>query len=193
MKGFLRFLLGLLGVIVIALIVLSVIEPKDVIVQRSIVIQAPKAAVFEQIVKFKNWPNWSPWQERDPKEQIMYSGVDGTAGSGYHWIGDPKLTGEGEMKNTSVEDGKLNYDLNTIKPFKKESMGYFQAVDTVNGSTRVTWSITMHFGTPSNAMNAFMDMDKMLGGDFERGLQNMKKYAEAHAMSAQVTDTTHHS
>ncbi len=181
MKSFLRFLLVLLGVIVIGIIVLGVVEPKDVTIQRSIVINAPKTAVFEQVVKFKNWPHWSPWYQMDTNVQMTYNGTDGSQGSNYHWVGDPKRTGEGEMSNTGVEGTKLNYALHFIKPYDGQAQGYFDATDTGNSQTKVVWSISMHQKFPMNAMNAFMNMDKMLGGDFDRGLQNLKKYVETNA------------
>src|SRR6202012_1976898 len=41
--------------------------------------------------------------------------------------------------------------------------------------------ISMHMPFPLNAMNVFMDMDKMMGPDFESGLNNMKEYVEANS------------
>lgn len=179
MKSFLRFLLVLLGVIVVGILVLAIIEPKDCTVQRSMVINAPKTAVFDKIVHFKDWPHWSPWYQMDTTAQLSYFGTDGTQGSGYHWVGDSKKTGEGEMTNTGVAGTKMMYALHFIKPFSGNAEGSFTVADTANGQSVVTWSITLHHPFPMNAMNAFVNMDKMLGGDFNRGLENLKKYAES--------------
>jgi len=182
MKGFLRFLLALLGIVVLGILVLGIIEPKDFTLTRSIVINAPKPVVKEQVVIFKNWHNWSPWYKKDSLVQMTYFGTDGTQGSGYHWVGTSSQTGEGIMTNTGMTGDKMNFTLRMIKPMQAESPGYFNVADTANGQTVVTWSITMHHGYPMNAINAFMD--KMLGPDFDNGLQYMKTYVEANAKPA---------
>ncbi len=181
MKKFLRFLLVLLGIIVLGIVILGIIEPKDISVSRSTVIAAPKDVIWEQIIKFKNWPHWSPWYEMEPTVQMTYTGNDGQPGSAYQWKGDSKKTGEGTMKNTGVKDGELDWTITFIKPFSAEATGTFKLADTTGGNTKVTWTFNEHFPFPMNAMNAFVDMDKMLGGDFARGLANMKKYCEAQA------------
>jgi effector-binding domain-containing protein len=183
MKKFLRFLLVLLGIIVLGIIILGIVEPKDISVSRSTVIAAPKDVVWEQIVKFKNWPHWSPWYQMDTNVQMTYTGEDGQPGSAYHWLGDNKKTGEGTMKNTGVKDGEMDWAITFIKPFSAEASGAFKLSDTTGGAVKVTWSFNEHFTFPMNAMNAFVDMDKMLGGDFTRGLENLKKYCETQAAS----------
>lgn len=178
MKNFLRFLLALFILLIAAILVLGVIEPKDVTVQRSVMINAPAPAIFDQIVKFKNWPHWSPWYQMEPSEQISYYGIDGQVGSGYHWVG--QKTGTGDMKNTGVTDRQMNYLLSFIKPFKKDATGFFKLKDTA-GQTMVTWSVSMHTSFPWNASAVLVNMDKMLGPDFENGLNNLKKYVEGSA------------
>ncbi len=192
MKGFLRFLLALLGVVILGILVLGLVEPKDFVLTRSIVINAPKAAVRDQVMTFKNWHNWSPWYKKDSTVQMTYFGTDGTPGSGYHWVGSTSETGEGTMTNTGETADKMNFTLHMIKPMQAESQGYFNVVDTANRQTVVTWSITMHHGYPMNAINLFMD--KMLGPDFDNGLQYMKTYVEAPPAPAApaATDTAKH-
>ena len=186
MKKFLRFLVILLAVVVAAVLILALVEPTDVTVTRSAVINAPKDAVFAQVVNFKNWPNWSPWYQMEPTMKITYSGTDGQPGSGYHWVGEKK-TGEGEMTNKGVNGTQMDYELAFVKPREGKANGSFKADDTA-GMTRVAWSISMHMGFPWNAMNAFMNMDKMLGGDFESGLSNMKKYVGSHPTAGSDVD-----
>lgn len=186
MRKFFRFMLILIIIIVVAVLVLGVVEPKDVVVQRSTLIKAPKDMVFNQIVNFKNWVNWNPWYQMDSSEKITYTGADGQPGSTFHWVGDPKKTGEGQMTDTAVKGTEMDYSLHTITPFNHVAGGFMSAEDAGNGMTRVTWSITMHSSFPWNASFAFVKMDKLLGGDFERGLQNMKKYCEAMAANTGV-------
>ena len=179
MKKFLRFLVILIIVVVAVVLILALVEPTDITVTRTTMIKAPKEAVFDQMVTFKNWPNWSPWYQMEPTMKITYSGTDGQPGSGYHWEGDDKKTGTGEMKNTAVTGTQMNFDVSFAKPREGAAHGILKADDTA-GMTKATWSFAMHMPFPMNAMGVFMNMDKMLGGDFENGLNNMKKYVESH-------------
>jgi len=178
MKKFFIFLAILIGIAIAAVCILGAIAPKDVRVSRSIIIKAPKEAVFEQMVKFKNWTNWSPWYKMDSTMNITYSGTDGQPGSGYKWLGGEK-TGAGEMKNLSVNGTAMNFSISFIEPHSGKAQGILQAADTA-GATKATWTFDIHNEFPMNAMGVFMNMDKMLGGDFESGLSNMKKYVENH-------------
>ena len=183
MKKFLRFLIVLLVVVAAAVLILALVEPNDIVVSRSTMIKAPKEAVFEQMVLFKNWPNWSPWYKMDPNSKMTYSGTDGQPGSSYHWVGTKTKTGEGTMKNVSVNGTTIDFEVNIDEPRKGSATGFLKAIDTA-GMTKAMWSFSMHMPFPLNAMCVFMNMDKMLGGDFENGLANMKQYVESHAVAS---------
>lgn len=183
MKKFLRFLGILLLLIIVIILVLGLIEPKDQTIERSMTMNAPKAVVWEQIAKYKEWPHWSPWVRMDSTMKMEYSGEEGTVGSSYHWTGQGKNTGEGIMTNAGMNDNTIKYDLKFIKPFDGKADGWFKVVDS-NNQTKVTWAVHMHHSYPMNAMLAFMNMDKMMGDIFESGLKNMKEYTEAHATTA---------
>jgi effector-binding domain-containing protein len=182
MKKFFKFLGILLLILVIVVIVLGLIAPKDVKVERSETVNTPKEVVFEQIVKFKNWPHWSPWYKMEPTVEMTYNGTDGEVGSGYSWKG--KKTGSGEMKNSGVNGTDMNYDLMFKEPFENKASGSFTVADAGNGQSKVTWILNSHSPFPWNAMNIFMDMDKMIGKDFENGLKDMKTYVESNPVAS---------
>jgi hypothetical protein len=186
MKKFFIFLSILVGIIVVAALVIGAIEPTDIIVKRSALIKAPKEAVFEQMVLFKNWPNWSPWYKMEPTAKIVYEGIDGEPGSSYRWAGGKK-TGAGMMSNSGVKGTEMNFDVLFTKPRKGKAHGILSADDTA-GMTKATWSFSMHMPYPMNAMCLFMDMDKMLGGDFESGLNNMKQYLESQGPAIEIKE-----
>ena len=184
MKKFVRFMAALLFVVIVALVVLMFVEPQEVTVARTTFIKAPKDVVFEQIVNFKNWPAWDPWERMDSgKMKRTLFGTDGTPGSGYTWIGDK--TGAGEMKDSAVSGTDMLYKLTFTKPHGS-AWGHLKADDSA-GMTKVTWTCNMHFGMPANAMLVFMNMDKMLGPDFENGLANMKTLLESKAAATPAT------
>jgi len=176
MKRFLKIIGIILLLIIILFLTLALVQPKDVKIERSTVINAPVAAVREQIYKFKNWPNWSPWVAKEPNVQLTYSGTDGETGSAYHWVG--KKTGEGEMTNKGIAGDIMSFDLRFIKPWKGHSEGSFRLEDAGSGKTKVTWIMNLHASFPKNAFN-FMS-DKMIGDDFDKGLDKMKQYVESH-------------
>jgi hypothetical protein len=186
MKKFVRFLVATIVIILAAVLILALAEPKDVVVKRSVMIKAPKDAVFDQMVNYKNWTHWSPWYKMDSGIKMTYTGTDGQAGAGYHWVGDEHKTGEGEIKTDAVNGTEMSYSMTFIKPHRGDASGTLKAEDT-GGMTRAIWIFTMHTPFPLNAMNAFLNMDKMLGNDFENGLNDMKKYVESHAEAANGT------
>ena len=180
MKKFIRFVVILIAVVVAGVLVLGVVEPKEVIVTRSIVIKAQKDVVFDQVVKFKNWPNWSPWYKMDSdKIKITYQGTDGQPGSSYHWEGSDK-TGAGDTKNISVDSTKMNFEIDITRPTSFSSECSLAATDTGSGMTKVKWTCSVKMSFPWNASFVVMNWDKLLGDDFEAGLANMKKYLESH-------------
>ena len=179
MKKFLRFLLILILLAAVVIVVAGLMAPKETNITSTTMIDAPKEAVWEQMVKFKNWPNWSPWHKMDPKQELSYAGTDGEAGSSYSWIGEK--TGEGSMTNTGIENGKMNYELKFVKPFEATSGGYLMVEDGENGATKATW--TFHGDNDKFFMRAIgylMGMEKDLQKQFDEGLANMKAYVEEH-------------
>jgi effector-binding domain-containing protein len=192
MKKVLRFIVILLLILIVGVVVLGLIAPKDVTVERSLTINAPTDAVFTQMGNFRNWEHWSPWYRADPTSKIVYSGEDGKAGSSYHWTGDPKKTGEGEMTATEINGTSMKYALHFLKPWEQKADGFIKAEDAGNGTTKASWGFSAHYPFPWNAMLVFMDMDKMLGKDFEAGLKNIKDYVEknpAGSSAFKITET----
>ncbi|OJW77577.1 MAG: hypothetical protein BGO69_11770 [Bacteroidetes bacterium 46-16] len=181
MKKFLRFIGILLLVLILIVVILGIIEPKDVTVERSITINGPREMVWDQMTQFKNGPNWDPWYKMEPDVARTYFGTDGQPGSGYNWVG--KKTGSGTMKDTGINGDKMNYALHFEKPMPGDASGFYQVSDNGDGTVKVTWNYYQHMPFPFNGMQAFMSMDKMLGNTFDSGLVNLKKYVESNKMA----------
>lgn len=182
MKKFLRFLLVLILILVVAFVVLGLIAKKDYHIERSIIIKAPKEVVFRQMVEYKNWPNWSPWYEMEPTMKIEYKEPDGQVGSGYHWTG--KDMGEGEITTTEIQGTTMKCAMRFIKPFKAEPNSYFKAEDAGNGETKVTWGFDNRYGFAMSAFMMAFNMEKKMIKNFDRGLELMKKHVESHPAEA---------
>jgi effector-binding domain-containing protein len=165
-------MLGLVALILIA----GLIAPKSYQVERAVSIGAPKSMVFRHIQYWKNWQAWSPWASMDSTMKVTFEGVDGTEGSAYKWTG--VKTGVGIITNSGVKPAEtLYYRMRFIKPWKAEADGYI-GVATEGEKTAVTWRFTGRSPYPWNALTLFMNMDKALGGDFEKGLGLMKNICE---------------
>jgi len=176
-------LLTILGIVVAAIAILVIViatRPSDFALARTSTMAAPAATVFAQVNDFHKWTAWSPWENIDPALKREYSGPDAGAGAHYHWIGNSKV-GEGQMTITESKPGELvRIKLEFIKPFAATNDTTFTFKPEANG-TLVTWTMTGKNGFMSKAFDLFMNMDKMVGRDFEKGLASMKTVSEAAA------------
>ncbi len=146
-------------------------------VQRSTVINARPEQVYEQVVDFHNWPNWSPWAGIDPAMDRTYSGAESGTGAAYAWSGNRKA-GQGRMEITeAVEPSRVQIDLVFEKPFKARNETWFEIQPEGSGS-RVDWTMTGQKTFATKVMGVFKSMDKMIGPDFEKGLAQLKTTAE---------------
>lgn len=151
-------------------------------VERSATIAAPPQRVYEQIVDFHNWTNWSPWEDVDPELKRTYSGAEAGTGAVYAWSGNRKA-GQGRMEIVeAVEPSNVRIDLAFEKPWKAHSDTSF-TIEPEGSGSRVVWSMTGKKNLMTKAMGIFTSMDKMLGPDFEKGLARLKTTTEKSATS----------
>lgn len=169
-----KILIGLAVVIVVFAVVVAM-QPSEFRVERSEVIAAPPAIVHAQVDDFRNWKEWSPWAKLDPDARVTLSENPVGEGATYAWEG--KKTGAGVMTLTASSPEATNIDLNFTKPFKAENKVVF-AFTPIHGGTRLTWAMTGKNNFVGKAMCLFMNMDKMVGGDFAKGLAEIKHRSE---------------
>ena len=162
----------------IVLIVAST-KPASFSVRRSAVIQARAEAIFPLIVDFHRWPNWSPWEDRDPAMKRSYSGTESGKGAVYAWEGN-KNVGSGRMEILDASSpSKITIKLDFFKPFETHNTAEFTFVPERDvAATQIIWVMQGPSSFLSKLMQVFMDLDKMIGRDFEAGLANLKKLAE---------------
>jgi len=169
-----------IGLAVVALlVVLAVVvatRPSHYRIVRSASIKAPAPAVYAQLVDFHRWEAWSPWEKLDPGMQKVFSGPDGLAGASYAWKGNDKV-GEGRMTLTDARPEAIAIRLEFLKPMASVSVTTFLLAPEV-AATQVTWTMEGDNDFIGKAFCMVMDMDKMVGGDFERGLASLKTVAE---------------
>ncbi len=167
--------------IAVTLIILAVIiasRPDEFRVSRTATINAPVSAVFGQINDFHNWNAWSPWAKMDPNAKITYSGEDKNTGAMMAWEGNRDI-GAGNMTITEVRpDELIRIKLEMIKPMHGVNDAEFLFASE-GKNTSVTWTMSGKSNFMAKAMGLFMDCEKMVGDQFDKGLANLKTLAEA--------------
>ena len=175
----------LIGVVVLIVLVVAVvaIQPSEFRVTRTATIAAPAPAVFAQVNDFHNWPAWNPWGKIDPKMTQRYEGAASGVGAIYNWAGNNDV-GEGRMTLTESRPSDLiRIKLEFMKPFAATSEAEF-SFKPQGDQTAVTWSMTGKNNFMAKAIHLVMNMDKMIGGQFEKGLADMKSVVEAKPRTA---------
>ena len=176
-----KMILGILALIVVIAVVLGAViamQPEDYKVTRSATYNAPAEKIFEQVNDFRKWDAWSPWAKIDPAMKTTYSGPVSGVGSSYAWIGNSEV-GEGKMTiSESRPSDFVKIDLDFIQPFASKNVTEF-TIKPDGGKTNVTWTMKGKNNLMSKAFGLVMSMDKMIGGDFEKGLAQMKPIVEA--------------
>ena len=147
-------------------------------VKREATIPASRAAVYALLVDFHRWREWSPWEDLDPALGRTYSGPDAGTGAVYEWSGNRKA-GAGRMEITdAVEPSKVQIALQFLKPFKSSNTTTFELVER-DGATDVSWRMVGPKTFMTRVMGIFTSMDKVVGKDFEKGLDRLKTAATA--------------
>jgi hypothetical protein len=166
------------GAVIVLFLLFVALLPSGFSVSRSATISAPAPTVFAQVNDFHNWDAWSPWAKIDPKMKQTYEGPAAGTGAIYSWDGNSEV-GSGRMTLTeSRPNERIQIRLEFFRPFKATNAAEFTFKQD-GSQTAVTWSMTGNKNFVIKAFSLFMSMDKMLGGQFEKGLATMKSLVEA--------------
>ena len=163
-----------------ALLGLAATKPGTFRVQRTKRIQAPPETVFALINDFRSWAVWSPYEKLDPTMTRTHSGSPNGKGAVYRWAGKGKA-GEGRMEITDISPpSRVTIKLDFLKPFEGHNIAEF-TLESDGDGTNVTWALHGPQSYFVKVMTIFVSMDRLIGGDFETGLSNMKAVAERHS------------
>jgi hypothetical protein len=166
------------GLIVVLAIVIAT-RPGHLHVERSMPMPAPPAVVYSLLNDFHAWPSWSPWEKLDPGMKREVSGAATGVGARYAWVGNDQV-GSGSMEIIESRPEQIKIRLEFKEPFAATNITTF-ALAPLPGGTRVTWAMDGENNFAAKAMGMFMDMDAMIGKDFEAGLTNLGALAEGAA------------
>ena len=164
--------LVMLGIIVL-FVVVAYLLPRHIQVARSTVINAPPEVVFNQVNVLQNWENWSPWHDIDPEMQIIYEGPEMGKGASYSWFSEDPGAGKGKLTITeSVPNSKITTEIDFMERGTATTEYSFAEIKE---GTLMTWSMETDMGNNPVARYFGLFMDKLLGRDFEKGMENIKK------------------
>jgi carbon monoxide dehydrogenase subunit G len=173
----LKIIAIVVAVLIAAVLIFAATKPDIFRVQRAANIKAPPEKIFALINDFKRWETWSPWEKKDPAMKRTYGAATSGKGAVYAWEGN-KDVGQGRMEIAeSSPPSKVTIKLDFVKPFEGHNIVEF-TLGPNGDTTNVTWA--MQGDTPyfAKIIHVFINMDRMVGKDFETGLANLKAAAE---------------
>ncbi len=164
------------AIIIVVFLIIVAIRPAAFRIARSREIPAPADAIFPLINNLRQWSRWSPFEKLDPAMKKTFDGPDAGAGSDYRWVGNGKA-GAGQM---TIVESKMNelvaMTLEFTRPFKCHNQVQFVLAPSVKG-TSVSWIMEGRNNFMAKAFSLLMNIDKMVGKDFEQGLENLEAVA----------------
>jgi uncharacterized protein YndB with AHSA1/START domain len=164
-------------VVVVVFAAFVAVQPSEFRVARTATIAAPAPAVFAQVNDYRKWAAWSPYEKLDPAMKKTYAGAPTGTGAVYTWAGNSQA-GEGRATITESRPNELiRIKLEFVKPFEVTNTAEF-GFKPQGEQTAVTWSLTGHRNFLFKAVGLFMSMDRMVGGQFEEGLAQLKSVVE---------------
>ena len=177
MRWLTRILIGIVLVLA-AFAVLVALQPSAFKVTRTANVAAPPDKVFAAVNDFHRWQDWSPWAKLDPNAKAMFEGPGAGKGAMFAWSGNDKI-GEGRMEiKDSHPSDNIAIKIDFVKPVAGTADTDFTFKPDGSG-TAVSWTMSGEDGFIGKAMRFFMNIDKMIGDDFDKGLAQLKSVAEA--------------
>ena len=179
MKKALSILATMIAIFILIILIIPFSQPDKYAVKREIFIQQQDTAIFQIYSNWQNFEKWNPWHDLDKNAVATFSGEMGKVGAKYAWKGNDEA-GEGYMILTAVSPNQsIDYNLVFVKPWESVAKCSMSNNPKDNG-TELVWVMS---GDQNYMMRLFMllqgGMDKAIGADFEKGLANIKKLAEA--------------
>lgn len=177
-----KIILGLLAVIVLIVAVVAaaaIMTPTECKVEREIVINRPKGAVFDYLKTLKNQNAWGPWYKKDPGMKQEFRGTDASVGFVTTWKSEHPEVGAGEQEIKRIVEGeRIDTQLRFTEPMASTADAYLITEAAGADSTKVKWGFSTSMPRPLNLIQHVVDMDAAVGGDFQSGLNNLKQILE---------------
>ena len=172
-------LLALAGCVALVLL-LAALGPDTLRIERSAAIKAPPERIYPHITDLRNWRAWSPYEKKDPQLKRTFSGAASGPGAAYAWEGNGDV-GTGRMEILeAVAPSTVRIKLDFVEPMEAHNVVEFTLRPTKD-ETVVRWSMHGPQSFLGKLVGIFVDVDRMVGRDFEAGLASLKAVAESQA------------
>lgn len=163
-----------LAFIAILFVIVIAGQPGEFTYTRSLQMPAPPEKIFPHVNDLHQWNAWSPWAKLDPNATPTFSGADAGLGASMAWSGNNKV-GQGKMTIIESQPSRsIRFRLEFLKPMVATNIAEFTFQPEGN-QTRVTWAMTGKNNLMGKIFGLFVNCDKMVGGQFEKGLANLAK------------------
>jgi len=180
----LKKILATTAALLVMLAIVISLQPSTFHVERSTTVTTAPANVRALIDDFHAWRGWSPWEKLDPALRRQYGGAPSGVVTTYAWQGNRQI-GEGRMKIEHSDASRIVIRLEFLKPFAGTSTATFSLAPGQQG-TVLTWAMDGKNDFVSKAFHLVVDVDQLVGADFERGLAALKARAETSAETPSV-------
>ena len=185
MKKIIKWVLYLIITLIIVVLVIGLIVPKEIDIRVVHFSKVPSERITPYFQHWSKWKLWSPWVGNDTTLKVDIQGEDGKVGSVYHWTSEN--SGEGKMVAKDIDAYNLKFDLQFVKPFEGNYQCEIFAQDTING-TNISWTYHGAMSYPWNALAYLFDMKSSIQNDFNKGLQKLSFEAEKSMKYAYIVD-----
>ena len=166
-----------IAVLIAGVLIFAATKPDTFRIQRAVSIKATPEKIFPLISDFRNWDAWSPYEKKDPAMKRNFGVTTSGKGAVYAWEGN-KDVGQGRMEIAeSAPPSKVAIKLDFVKPFEAHNIVEF-TLEPKGDATHVAWAMQGHTPYLAKIIHVFVDMDSMVGKDFEAGLASLKAAAE---------------
>ncbi len=167
-----------LAIVVAVIAILGIIAPKEMHIEKEIVINKPKDQIYNYLKVLRNGEKWEPWGEKDANIKREYRGAEGTVGSVVSWAGN-KDVGVGEQEITGLLDNRIDLVMRFKQPIESVDTGYYIFEPVSPAQTKVKWGMTGHSKFPFNIFCFVFNMKGTVEKEFEKGLANLKSILES--------------
>lgn len=168
-----------LGVLVLVVAFVAYVSTREskFLYERSGVINAPIEKIFPYISNFKMGALWSPYEQVDPNMKKVFTGPDGQVGSMMEFDGN-RDAGSGKLEMLKITPNEfVEIKLTMIKPIAAENIVHYKLTREGIG-TRFSWSMSGDSGFLGKLVNVFIDCEKMIGDQMNKGIANLKTLVE---------------
>lgn len=172
----LQFIAIAAGAAIAGVLGIAARKPDTFRIQRTGVIGAPPEKILPLLTDFHRWAEWSPWEKLDPEMKRTFSGAESGRGAVYAWDGNKKAGG-GRMEITGSSPERVTIQLDFTRPFAAHNVTTF-TLQPRGGRTEVVWAMDGPQPFMNKVMGVLINLDKLVGKDFDAGLANLKAIAE---------------